>query len=425
MSEFYIEQQRNIKVAAHKDVLVVGSGPAGLGAAIAAGRMGMKTLLIEQGGSIGGMSTSGLMSHFTGTVDCPLYSEVIRRQADAEKRAPSEFINPEVLQLVYLEMLREANVEIMLYTFVADVIKENNVVKGVIAESKSGRQAIFSKRIVDGTGDGDIAAKSGVEYFMGRETDGKMQPATLMFKVGGVDYSRAVFPHSFETLVHTEKGELQSLARKMLTPPMGHVLLYPTSTSGVVTCNMTNYIDIDGTCAEKITESKIACQLQIAEIIGFLREYAPGYESCYLAETAQQMGIRETRHFIGENTITEKDITEARIFDDWIVKGAHFDFDVHNLTGAGLDETGAQAKFTQKNGYTIPYGCIIPKGAENLLLSGRNISGTHMAHSNYRAMPICMAVGYSAGIAAALSVKNDCSVRDVDVGEIQKNYMEL
>ena len=215
MSEFYIEQQRNIKVAAHKDVLVVGSGPAGLGAAIAAGRMGMKTLLIEQGGSIGGMSTSGLMSHFTGTVDCPLYSEVIRRQADAEKRAPSEFINPEVLQLVYLEMLREANVEIMLYTFVADVIKENNVVKGVIAESKSGRQAIFSKRIVDGTGDGDIAAKSGVEYFMGRETDGKMQPATLMFRVASTipaRYFRTVSKRSFTR----KKGSCKVLRVKCL-----------------------------------------------------------------------------------------------------------------------------------------------------------------------------------------------------------------
>lgn len=425
MLKYYKEKQKDTKVIMSADVVVVGSGPAGFGAAIAAGRLGMKTLLIEQGGCIGGMSTSGLMSHFTGTVDCPLYKEVIHRQAEMEKRKPSEYINPEILQLVYLTMLREANVEIMLYTLVSDVIMDNGVVQGVITESKSGRRAILAKRIVDGTGDGDIAAKSGAKYFVGRESDGKMQPVTLMFKVAGVDYSRAVFPPSFETLVNTEKGELQSLARKMLTPPMGHVLLYPTSTSGVVTCNMTNDIDIDGTCAEDVTKSKIACQLQIAEIVKFLREYVPGYEACYLVETAQQMGIRETRHFIGEKTITEKDIEEARTFSDWIVKGAHFNFDVHNLTGAGLDETGAQEKFTQKKGYTIPYGCIIPKGIENLLLSGRNISGTHMAHSNYRAMPICMALGYSAGIAAALSVKNDCSVRMVDVGEIQSNYMDL
>ena len=423
--EFYTEKQRKIKVVANVDVLVAGSGPAGFGAVIAAGRMGMKTLIVEQGGCIGGMSTSGLMSHFTGTVDCPLYREVIKRQAETEGREPKEYINPEILQLVYLKMLREANVEIMLYTFVSDVIMENDAVKGVIIESKSGRQAIFAKRIVDGTGDGDIAAKSGAEFFIGRESDGKMQPVTLMFKVGGVDYSRAVFPHSFESLVETAKGELQSLAHKNLTPPMGHVLLYPTYTPGVVTCNMTNYIDANGTNVEDITKSKIACQLQITEIIQFLHKYAPGYEKCYLLETAQQMGIRETRHFMGEKTLTENDITEAREFDDWIVKGAHFNFDVHNLTGSGLDKTGAQDKFTQKKGYTIPYGCIIPKGVGNLLLSGRNISGTHMAHSNYRAMPICMALGYSAGIAAALSVKNACTVRAVDVKEIQKNYCEL
>lgn len=425
MANYYIEKQRSIEIVKTVDVLVAGSGPAGFGAAVAAGRMGMKTLIVEQSGCIGGMSTSGLMSHFTGSVNCPIYKETLRRQCEIEGgKKPSTYINPEALQIAYLQMLSEANVNIMLYTFIADAICENGTVKGVIVESKSGRAAILAKRVIDGTGDGDVAARCGAKYFVGRESDGKMQPATLMFKVGGVDYSRAVLPGSFETLVYTDKGELQSLARKYLTPPMGHVLLYRTTTSGVITCNMTNYTDVDGTDVEKLTKSKLACQLQISEVIKFLREYAPGYENCYLIESAQQMGIRETRHFIGEKTLTEQDVAAARQFDDWVVKDAYFNFDVHNLTGAGLDPTGAQNKFTQKNGYTIPYGCILPKGVENLLLSGRNISGTHMAHSNFRAMPICMALGYSAGIAAALSIKNDCSLRDVEVKEIQRIYSD-
>lgn len=421
----YIEKERELPIKKSVDVLVAGSGPAGVGAAIAAGREGVKTLLIERSGCIGGMSTVGLMSHFTGTVDCKLYAEVLERQRNEENRDKAwEYINPEALQIVYLKMLKEAGVEVLLYTMIVDVICENETVKGVIIESKNGREVILAKRIVDGTGDGDVAAKAGVKYSIGRKSDGKMQPATLMFKVGGVDYERAVFPGSFETLVNTAKGELQSLARKQLTAPMGHVLLYRTSVPGVVTVNMTNATDIDGTKTEDLTKAKIETQLQTSEIVKFLREFVPGYEKCYLLETAELIGIRETRHFDGEKVLTEDNIRDARFFGDWVVKGAYFNFDVHNLDGAGLDKTGAQKHFEQKNGYTIPYGCLVPKKIENLLLSGRNISGTHMAHSNFRAMPICLATGFSAGIAAALSVKEDIRIRDVDVKEIQKIYSE-
>ena len=143
------EKQIPLKVRESVDVLVVGAGPAGFGAAMAAGRMGAKTLLIEQSGCIGGMSTTGLMSHFTGTVDCKLYREVLERQRIAEGRSQAWFhINPEILQIVYLEMLREANVEILLYTMVSDVICENGAVKGIVIESKSGREVIMAKRIV-------------------------------------------------------------------------------------------------------------------------------------------------------------------------------------------------------------------------------------------------------------------------------------
>ena len=135
--------------------------------------------------------------------------------------------------------------------------------------------------------------------------------------------------------------------------------------------------------------------------------------------TAHQLGIRETRHFEGVYTLGTDDILEAREHDDWVVHRAYFNFDVHNISGASLDKTGVQKKFTQKNDYSIPYGCLLPKNIEGLLLSGRNISGSHMAHSNFRAMPVCIALGEAAGAAAALSVQNDCSLRDVDVSRIQ------
>ena len=128
----------------------------------------------------------------------------------------------------------------------------------------------------------------------------------------------------------------------------------------------------------------------------------PGFEQCYPISSASLIGVRETRHFEGLKTITEEDIRAARVFEDWAVTKAHFNFDVHNLTGSGLDETGEQRHFKQSKGYTIPYGCLVPKTKDGLLLAGRNISGTHKAHSNFRVMPICANIGQAAGTAAAL-----------------------
>ena len=406
------------------DVLVVGSGPAGFSAAYTAAKNGMNVILIEQCGDVGGISTSGLMSHWTGDCGSPIYHEILKRSAERNegkfKNKITTTIDPEKLKTLYLEMLSEAGVKIMLYTFAFDAIMEGDSIKGVSVVNKSGLTNIYAAVVIDASGDGDIAYKSGADYFKGRETDGKLQPATIMFKVGGVDYERAVFPPTFETLIETEKGELQALAKEILPYPAGHVLLYRTTLPGVVTCNMTNCTEIDGTNTEDLTKATIVCRKQMEEIVKFLRKYAPGYENCFIISSASLIGIRETRHFKGEYILTEEDISNAKVFDDYIVKDAYFNFDVHNMTGAGLDKTGVQHEFKQKSGYTIPYRCLLPEKIENLLLSGRNISGTHMAHSNFRAMPICAGIGEAAGAAASIAVKNNMPVRNVPAAEIRK-----
>jgi len=404
------------------DVIVVGAGPAGVSAAIMAGRNGAKTLLIESCGRVGGISTSGMMSHFTGRCGNKLYHEILERAAEKNVFAPGVktiSIDPEFLTLTYIEMLEEANVDTLLYTTFCDVIMEENTVKGVICHNKGGFCAYEAKVVIDASGDGDVAYKSSAEYFKGRETDGKMQPATLMFKVGGVDMERAVFPRSFETLVETEKGELQALAREKLPHPAGHVLLYRSTIPGIVTCNMTNVTDIDGTSAEDLTRAEIVCRKQMPIIVNFLREYVPGYEKCYVIGSASLIGVRETRHFKGVQTLTEQEILAAHQHEDFVVYDAYFNFDVHNITGAGLDKTGCQHQFKQNNGYTIPYGCMVPEKIEGLLLSGRNISGTHMAHSNYRVMPICIGIGEACGAAAAIAVKDSKKLREVKADEIR------
>jgi hypothetical protein len=156
------------------------------------------------------------------------------------------------------------------------------------------------------------------------------------------------------------------------------------------------------------------------DIVKYLRKFVPGYENCFVNSSASLIGIRETRHFKGKYTLTEQDILEAKVFDDYVVKDAYFNFDVHNISGSGLDETGVQKHFPQEKGYTIPYRCLLPETKENLLLCGRNISGTHMAHSNFRVMPICVGIGEAAGAAAYISALQSRNLNEIEAAEIRK-----
>ena len=414
----YTEPSRQIPVAHSVDVLVVGGGPAGVGAALAAARQGARVLLIEQSGAVGGVATSGLMSHWTGrTAHIGIYGEMLRRAQDGPD---PQVINPEKLKTVLLDMLHAAGAQWQLYTFASDAIVQDGVIRGVITESKSGREAIIARIVVDATGDGDIAAKAGVPYTKGRAEDGKMQPMTLMFKVGGVDTGRVVrFVGGFEDTYDTPEGDIQTLAKQHLPFPAGHLLIYRSTLPGVVTCNMTNSINVDGTQAADLTRADYECRRQLEPIVAFLRRYVQGFEQCYVISAAAQIGVRETRHFVGEYTLTAEDILAARVFDDWVVPQVHFNFDVHNLTGSGLDETGVQKHFDQPRHYTIPYRCFVPLKVENLFLAGRNISGTHKAHSNFRVMPICVLMGQAVGVAAALCVQQQVTPRQLDVHAVQ------
>ena len=425
----FCEKSREIPIIAETDVIVVGGGPAGIGAALGAARNGAKVILLEQSNVLGGMATAGMMSHWSGGTESPLPHEVCDRMRQ-NGALPIDFyedgkwcISHEALKSSLLEMMREAGVTIQLYTLVSDVIKENNRVCGVITESKSGREAILGKVVIDASGDGDVAARAGAEYLIGRDEDHGCQPVTLMFRIGGVDYTRAVFPPSFETHIDLPKGEIQTLGHQNLPAPAGHVLLYRTRLPGEVCVNMTNVTGIDGTNVRDLTRAELICREQMNRIVAFLREFVPGYEKCYLVSSAQNVGVRETRHFKGVYTINEFDILEAKVFDDWIATKNYFNFDIHSLKGPGLDEHGAQKYFQAKGKYTIPYRACVPEKVDGLLLAGRNISGTHKAHSNFRVMSICLNIGQGVGTAAATAIQDRVEFRNVDIHKVQEKLI--
>ncbi len=420
----YLQPEKTLPVVNEVDVLVVGGGPAGVGAAIAAARNGANTLLIEHFNCLGGIATSGLMSHWTGSSEGPIYEEILKRCQTQLPNAENtgslqQQINHEILKLVLFDMIEESGASVQLHTDAVEAIMDGNRIIGVITSSKSGLEAVMAKVVIDCTGDGDIASRAGAAYIKGREEDGLMQPVTLMFKIDDVNFKDAIFPGSFETTVEVPAGEIQALGRRELPHPAGHVLLYEGTVDGQVVVNMTNLTGIDGTNVRDITRAEVECHRQVPKIINFLRQYAPGYENCRLLETAAIVGVRETRHFKGLYSLTAEDIVEARIFSDWIATRNSFNFDIHGVKGPGLDPAGAQHHFKSKGKYTIPYRCCVPEKIDGLLLSGRNISGTHKAHSSFRVMPICVNIGQGVGTAAAVAVKTGVLPRHVDVSKVQ------
>lgn len=400
------------------DVLVIGGGPSGIAAALSAARTGAETLLAEKEGFLGGMSTGGLLNVWCGSASSDIWEDL--RDRTTEGRARRSVFDPEALKAVYIGLLEEAKVRLLLHAQLIDAEYEDGHITGAVFYGKSGRITVRAKAYIDSTGDGDLAFLSGVPYDKGRDLDGLMQPMSLEFMVGGVDDSCAVYP-TFGTHPELEKKMAEYVADGRILSPAGHVILLEGFIPGTACVNSTNVIRMDGTDETDLTRAEILTRKQIPQIVRFLRECVPGYANAYVLTSACHIGVRETRRFHGAYRLTERDILDQRIFDDWAVSNACYTFCVHNLTGSGAD---AHALAYHGERYTIPYRCFLPEKIDNLLLNGRCISGTHMAHSSYRVMPICFAMGEATGTAAALAVRRGTPLRAVDVSGLQRLLLE-
>jgi hypothetical protein len=442
---------RDARLAADTDVLVVGGGPAGIGAAVGAADAGAKVVLVERYGFLGGNATAALvmplMSFHTqrptpeqkGAMTLlptdhgpgqPVIAGVLKRLLERLVQAGGAIapslgtgyvvpFDPEWFKLIALELLDEAGVQFLFHAFASGVLKEGTAVKGVVFETKSGPLVIRARAIVDCTGDGDIAVAAGAPCEVGR-ADGLVQPMTLMFRMA--EFERAAFDayvrenpkewrgvHGLWALVRraTEEGNLQL--------PREDMLFFATPHEREVSVNSTRVTRVLGTDVWDLSYAEWTSRWQMRQIAAFLRRYVPGFERSYVVQSGVNVGVRETRRVLGDYQLTAEDVLGARKFDDAIARGS-YPVDIHNPAGSGT----VLKRLPPGEAYDIPLRCLLPRGPEGLLVAGRCLSGTHEAHSSYRVMPIVMATGQAAGVSAALAARSGALPRKVDFKEVQK-----
>ncbi len=418
---------RAVPVAQEVDVLVCGGGPAGFCAALAAARAGATTLLIEQCNCLGGIATAGGHNHLCLYTDWGgrrrivggIPFEMVRRVVDAGygvyQGGQIDF-ELEGLKLALEQMAAEANLRLLYHTLFADAIVDDGRIAGAYIQNKSGRQAVLARRVVDATGDADVAASAGAPWEMGRAGDGAVQPCTLMFTVGGVDWPRVQAFRKGNYKLEDVWAAAQAAGD--MEPFQSQIMgwWWTPTRPDQVGVNFTHIVGCDPTDAAAVTAATVEGRRQAFSMIPVFRKYVPGMEQCYLVATAALLGTRESRRILGEHVLTDDEIIAQTPCDDAIAWGSFF-IDVHNCTGPGMDgET-----FYPEPGfkYPIPYRCLVPRTIDNLLVAGRCVSVSHRALGSLRVMPQCAAMGEAAGAAAALSLEADTPVRAVDVAALQ------
>ena len=417
---------RDLEVGGKFDVIVAGSGPAGLAAAISSARMGMKTALLERYGVLGGNLTSGLVGPIMGSVSEGTIADEFEKELGVYRNWCMHDV--EKAKKLFPEMAQKAGVKVFLQTPVVDVLKDGKFIQGLVVATKSEPKVFQGKIYIDATGDGTVSYLAGAECMFGRETDSLVQPATLMFIISNVDDSRVIDCGKENYPEGTPESRFVELCRQKseegeLPKNVSIVRLYKTFRKGERMINATQANGINPLRAEDLIRAEVDLRKQIDQVVTFLRKYAPGCENCCLKDSASTLGIRESRRVKGMYTLDSEDLMNGRKYKNVMVHNASFVIDIHNPAGGGQAENqglktpiGAPASVQP---YDIPYGCFVPLGVENLYTAGRCISGTHRALASYRVMKICLAMGQAVGTAAAVCVDREKSPSTLDATLVQ------
>jgi|TARA_Y100000814_G_scaffold293520_1_gene275437 hypothetical protein len=429
MNKTIIEPSKEIPVAAECDVLVVGGGPAGSAAAVSAARMGANTILLERYGHLGGMASGGFVLWIDRMTDWTGKQVIAGFANDLLDRIPKEgllgppdqlwgssdpklveywqdrmsafngmitwspMVDPEMLKLASLDVVKEQGVNLRLHSWGVAAIQEGEEVRGVFVESKEGRHAILAKVVIDTTGDGDIFALAGAD-FESDTTSGIHHSMNVAFLWREVDMERYL---AFRRTKSEEYDSIVARLRKLgssdilptVMPRNDHALFMGPRLYGYSSLSV-----------EDLTAVEIESRRRMVELLEAYRENMPGFENAIVEETADQIGTRHSRRLVGVKKMTR----EAWLADT-----------------RPDDEVGVSPPPNPRNkNLSIPLGCLIPESIDNLLAAGRNLSCEASIHTFMREIPQCWAMGQAAGVAAATAANSGVLVRDVDVREVQK-----
>jgi len=432
--KYILEPQKKIPVFQKCDVLVVGGGPAGCAAASSAARMGADTLLLERYGYLGGLSTGGLvvwidrMTDWTGRLVIRGYAEEIMNRIPEEHRIGpgnglwgstdpvtvefwsdrqaaqkgivtwSPTVDPEMLKKAYLDTVLSRKLRLIFHCWAVSVIQDRETVNGVILESKSGRQAILAKTVIDTTGDGDIFFFAGASYeddFIQKEIHSRIN---VSFILGGVDML------SYFKFKHDRPEEYSKIINKKKRFTGGFPIPYALPKHDAALFMGPRYPGYSAVNVQDLTEVEVRSRRDAVKILEFYKKELPGFENAFLQLTAPQIGVRHSRRIVGRKKMTLGDYRKGTIHKDEIAVSPSLSPSVPNVS--------------------VPMGCLIPKDLDNVLVAGRSLSCDAGVHTFMREIPQCWSTGQAAGVIAALSVKEKIPVREANYEQVKSELIK-
>ncbi len=410
------------------DLVVAGGGLSGVAAAVAASREGLRVLLVEKSGCLGGAISNNLVYPFmpywtkqkAGDIvskkylSAGLFKEMKERHDRYVDDCKDHEFNSEYFKIVLDDMTAEAGVDVLFHSVIFGVTTDKRKISSVDITSKAQKITVEADFFIDATGDGELFCLAGCDFQLGRESDSLCQPMTTCFRMSGVDLD----------LFTEERPRLQELykekqARGEITNPRENILVFFGVGEDVLHFNTTRVVMLDPTNPFDVSKAEVTARKQIHELICFLKENSGAFNESALISVAVNIGVRESRKLKGVHILTGDELISCTRFEDSIALG-NYDIDIHSPTGTGT----SHRYFSDGEYYTIPYRSLLPKEYDNLLVAGRCISATHEAQASVRIMPICCCMGEAAGTAVSVAYNANKNVHTIDIGLLRKKLEE-